>query len=217
MTSFYGLIRRTLGVCTDFEWGETWGRAQSLTRNCHDPSRSCFNRLTNRPSQRTPKATLKYAMRCIATLGPSSAMVNSLHNSVHPPELKTHPPKTVCGCPCGWVVQNDQQRNPLTLRNVFAKVHKRDLQSVHLGTVRGTTFQNLFYSVRNAFANVAKRDEQSVHLGTARATTTATTFLLLMYCYIYNKFCLNQQQQQLHGASFTSSMLLYVHRDGTDY
>ena len=37
-------------------------------------------------------------MRCIIMWGLSSAMINVLHNSIHPPEMEINPPKTACGC-----------------------------------------------------------------------------------------------------------------------
>ena len=37
--------------------------------------------------------------------GQFSAMTSSFNNSIYPPEMKTHPLKMVCGCPCGGVVK----------------------------------------------------------------------------------------------------------------
>ena len=38
-----------------------------------------------------------------------SAMINSLHNSIHPPETERNLLKTACGCPCGRVKKKEKK------------------------------------------------------------------------------------------------------------
>ena len=53
---------------------------------------------------RTPRLH-ENVVYCVVMLGLSSARINSLHNSIHPPEMERIPPKVVCGCPCVGVVK----------------------------------------------------------------------------------------------------------------
>ena len=56
-------------------------------------------------------------MRCIVTWGLSPAVIYSLLNSVHSPEMEINPPKSACGCPYGEVliiINNDHTHNHLT-------------------------------------------------------------------------------------------------------
>ena len=46
-----------------------------------------------------PERVKKVVTCCIVMWALSSAMMSSLHNSIHPPVMEINPPKTACGCP----------------------------------------------------------------------------------------------------------------------
>ena len=73
-------------------------------------------------------------MRCIFTWGLSSALIRSLHKSIHALEMEINPPKRACGCPGGEVMKNGHASNPLTPWNAFVNVRQLpipgDLRSV---------------------------------------------------------------------------------------
>ena len=54
--------------------------------------------------------------------GLSSAMISSLRNSIHPPEMEKHPPKMARGCPHNRLINNSHTCNLLTLWNAFVNV-----------------------------------------------------------------------------------------------
>ena len=43
--------------------------------------------------------------------------------------MEKNPPKTVRGCPCGGVIEDNHTRNPITLRNTFVSVLQLRLQA----------------------------------------------------------------------------------------
>ena len=76
-----------------------------------------------------------------------SAMINSLENSIHHPEIEIKPLKTVRGCPCGGDNKNCHTCNPLTLWNTFCSCKNAYTWWLprHLATKSPTTSQFKYF------------------------------------------------------------------------
>ena len=55
----------------------------------------CHNTVT---SARTQRLHYNIGTCCIVMWGISSALISSLHNSIHPPQMEMNPPKAACVC-----------------------------------------------------------------------------------------------------------------------
>ena len=51
-----------------------------------------------------------------------SAIISSLHDSIHPQLMEKNPPKTACGCPFGEVIKESHTCNPLVVWHAFVSV-----------------------------------------------------------------------------------------------
>ena len=111
--------KQWLTVCHSFtlETGSSWRANLAWAASQHTGT------------SKSTKATSKcYALHsnCIVMWGLSSAIISSLHNSIHHPEMEMNPPEMACGCPHDIVIiKNGHTHNPLTQWNVFVSVQLR--------------------------------------------------------------------------------------------
>ena len=123
----------------------------------------CHNTLT---TARTPRQHPNVVMRCTVMWRPFLAVTSSVHNSIHPPEMETNPPKMARGCPCSR--EKTQKKLTLTILSPYGMNRSVNVQLQTLG------------------------GPQSVHLGSDTATRTflkewtselRQPFLTIMYCF----------------------------------
>ena len=148
---------------------------------------------------------------CIATWGLFSAMIGSLHNSIHPLEMQIHPLKTVCSCPCGRVIKPVTHTVlSSTLWNAFVNVPshthsplmyptecicqraRSHTQSSHVPygmhlSMCLVTCTVLSFTLRNAFVNVTGHTHSphvpyGMHLSMCLVTCT------VLSCSLWNAF-----------------------------
>ena len=63
------------------------------------------------PLAGTPRLYQNAVIRCTYLGGiDSSAMISSLHNSIHPPDMEINPPKMACGCLGGRVIKKGKEK-----------------------------------------------------------------------------------------------------------
>ena len=121
--------KQWLTVCHSFtlETGSSWRANLAWAASQHTGT------------SKSTKATSKcYALHsnCIVMWGLSSAIISSLHNSIHHPEMEMNPPEMACGCPHGIVIiKNGHTHNPLTQWNVFVSVQLRIYIYIYIGWV----------------------------------------------------------------------------------
>ena len=61
---------------------------------------------------RTPRLHSNVVMHCIVMWGLSSAMISSLRNGIHNPEMEMNPLKMACHCPRGGAIKNGHTHSP---------------------------------------------------------------------------------------------------------
>lgn len=89
--------KQWLTVCRSFtlETGSSWRANLAWAASQHTGT-----------SKSTKAASKCYALHsnCIVMWGLSSAIISSLRNSIHHPEMEMNPPEMACGCPHGIVI-----------------------------------------------------------------------------------------------------------------